>query len=309
MPSITLAESAKLSNDTLIAGVIENIVTVNQSFQVMPFEGIVGNSLAYNRELALGDVEVIAVGDSITANNAATSTRVTSELTTIIGEAYINNLIQSTRSNYTDQAENQIRSKAKSVGREYQDMFINGDSGTTATDFDGLLTLATVGNTVSATATDGDALTLAKLDTAMSLVTAKDGEIDFIMMNDRELNTYFGILRAHGGVGIGEVVTLPNGAQVPTYRGTPIFRNNYIPVTQTQGGSSAASSVIMGCWDDGSMDNGIVGLTAENDFGIAVNELGRIPGKDESGWQITMYAGLACFNNNALVVVDGIVVA
>ena len=83
MPSVTLAEAAKLTNDMLIAGVIESIVEVNPIYEVMPFMGIEGNALAYNREVTLGDVQFAGVDDTITAKNPATFDRVTSELTTL----------------------------------------------------------------------------------------------------------------------------------------------------------------------------------------------------------------------------------
>src|SRR4051812_23612053 len=98
MATVTLVESAKLAQNELVAGVIESIITVNRFFEVLPFDGIEGNALAYNRENALGDVQNIAVAATITAKNPATFTQVTSGLTTIIGDAEVNGLIQVTRS-------------------------------------------------------------------------------------------------------------------------------------------------------------------------------------------------------------------
>jgi hypothetical protein len=111
MASVTLAESAKLSQDQLIAGVIENIVTVNPLYEVMPFMPIEGNALAYNRENALGDVQFAGVGTTITAKAAATFTNVTSSLTTLIGDAEVNGLIEATRSNFVDQTAVQVHRK------------------------------------------------------------------------------------------------------------------------------------------------------------------------------------------------------
>jgi len=128
MATVTLAESAKLSQDMLIAGLIETIIEVNPIFDVMPFTEIEGNALAYNRELVLGDAQFAGVGGTITAKSPATFTRVVSELTTIIGDAEVNGLIQATRSgDGNDQKAVQIASKAKSCGRKYQDQMINGD--------------------------------------------------------------------------------------------------------------------------------------------------------------------------------------
>ena len=69
MASVTLAESAKLTQNDLAVGVIETVITVNQMFETLPFDGIQGNAIAYNRENALGDIQVAGVGDTITAKN------------------------------------------------------------------------------------------------------------------------------------------------------------------------------------------------------------------------------------------------
>jgi len=51
--SITLSESAKLSNDVLLQGVIESVIKESPVLQLIPFIEIVGNGLTYNRETAL----------------------------------------------------------------------------------------------------------------------------------------------------------------------------------------------------------------------------------------------------------------
>lgn len=306
--SVTLTESAKLSQNELISGVIENVITVNQAYQVIPFMGIEGNALQYNRENALGDVMVAGVGTQITANNPATFTSVTSSLTTIIGKAAVNGLIQATRSNYTDQSGVQVASKAKSVGRKFQDLFINGDSGT-ANEFDGLLNLASAGQTVSAAGTNGDVFSFEKMDELISTVTAKDGQVDFFMMNDREIRAYMTLLRALGGASINEVYNLPNGEQVIAYRGIPIFRNDYIPINQTIGASTNATTIIAGCWDDGSGTVGVSGLTAANEAGMRVVPVGHSEDYDEEIYMVKWYSGLANFSDKGLAIASGIIPA
>jgi len=49
MASVTLAESAKLAQDELVAGVIENVITVNEMFELLPFDGIDGNVSIHTR--------------------------------------------------------------------------------------------------------------------------------------------------------------------------------------------------------------------------------------------------------------------
>jgi len=144
------------------------------------------------------------------------------------------------------------------------------------------------------------------LDEAIDLVTDKDGEVDYLMMNARTIRSYYALLRALGGAGIGEVITLPSGKQVPSYRGIPIFRNDYIPVTQTQGTSSTCTSILMGTVDDGSMSHGIAGLTASSDAGVSVEEVGTSETKDETITRVKFYNGLANFSEKGLAMLKGI---
>lgn len=303
MPSVTLAESAKLSQNQLVAGIIENIITVNKMYEVLPFDGINGNALAYNRENVLGDVDVYNVGDTIAAKAAATFTQVTSTLTSIIGDAEVNGLIQVTRSEFNDQTAVQIGSKAKSAGRKYQDMLINGTG--TGNQFNGLLNLVDSSQIVNA-GTNGAGLSFAKIDEMMDLVLDKDGQVDYLAMNARTIRSYNELLRGLGGASINEVVTLPSGATVPAYRGVPIFRNDYIPINQTQGTSTTCTTIFAGTLDDGSRTQGIAGLTASEASGIQVVDVGESETKDEHIWRIKWYSGLALFSLKGLAAVKGI---
>ena len=305
MTSITLAQSANLSQDLLMKGVIENTITVDRFFDILPFMPIHGNALAYNRENVIGDSQGLDVGGTITATAAATVTPVSTSLKTLIGQADVNQLIQATRSNINDQMAYQIASKAKSVGRLFQSNLINGVSSTTQ--FDGLLTLVDAGKTIASTGADGDVLSLAKLDEVIDQVTDKDGQVDYLMMHSRELRTYWNLLRALGGASIGESVTLPSGVQVPSYRGIPIFKNDWLPVNQTRGASTAATSIIAGTLDDGSGMVGISGITAENAAGMMVEDVGIHQSKDERIMRVKWYTAVALFNLNGLAVSTGIV--
>lgn len=316
MASVTLAESAKLSQDMLIAGIIENVITVNRMFDVLPFDAIEGNALAYNRENALGNVVVTEVGDLIGSQGenpidastdgkaAATWTQVTSTLTTIIGDAEVNGLIQATRSNINDQRASQVASKAKHLGRVYQHMVINGTGSTGQ--FNGLINLTASGQKVT-TGASGGALSFVWLDELLDLVVDKDGDVDYITMHARTIRSYNALLRALGGASINETVTLPGGSQVPGYRGIPILRNDYIPINVTKGGSSNTTYVFAGTLDDGSRSHGIGGLTAMNgQAGIQVVDVGESETKDESITRVKWYAGLANFSEKGLASMDGI---
>lgn len=303
MASVTLAESAKLTQDMLLSGVIETVVTVNPIYEVFPFMEIDGNSLSYNRENAIGDTQFLGVGGTITAKNPATFTKESAALTTLIGDAEVNLLIEATRSDYTNQKAVQVASKAKSIGRQYQQGLITGDGSSDS--FEGLLTLIPVSQVVD-TGVDGSNLSFEILDNLLDLVKDKDGEVDYIMMNARTIRSYLSLLRALGGASIGDVLTLPSGRKVPTYREVPIFRNDYIPINQVKGGNTGCSTIIAGTFDDGSGKIGLSGITARGAAGIRVDDVGTHQSKDESITRVKMYCGLALFSELGVASADGI---
>lgn len=305
MASVTLAESAKLALNELVAGVIENVITVNRMYEILPFDGISGNALAYNRENVLGDVQVLGVDGTITAKAAATFTNVTSTLTTILGDAEVNGLIQATRSSDgNDQTAVQIASKAKSAGRKYQDMLINGTG--SSDEFSGLLLLCAAAQK-GTTGANGSNLSFDILDELLDLVVDKDGQVDYLTMHARTIRSYNALLRGLGGASISDVITLPSGAQVPAYRGVPIFRNDYIPTNQTKGSSGAVCTTIFaGTVDDGSRTHGIAGLTAEQNAGLHVVDIGESETKDNHIWRVKWYSGLALFSEKGLALTSGV---
>ncbi|MBI4297011.1 MAG: phage major capsid protein, partial [Chloroflexi bacterium] len=78
--ALTLAEAAKLSNDTLLLGVIETIIYESPVLQALPFIEVLGNGLTYNRENAAPTAAFYNVGDTW-AESTPTFTQVTTSLT------------------------------------------------------------------------------------------------------------------------------------------------------------------------------------------------------------------------------------
>lgn len=295
MASITLAEASKLGLDDLVSGVIENIVTVNDMYSFLPFQDINGNAKAYNRENALGDAQALAIGGTITAKAAASYTQVTTPLTTIIGDAEVNGLLQAQRvgaNGGNDLVAAQIASKAKSVGREYQRQMVVGDTGN-AGEFDGLVQLVPAGQQITAT----DVLSYTDLDALLHAVKSKGGQVDFLMMPSRTIRAKRALDRALGGT-TGDQVTV-NGITMEAYAGVPIFRNDYIPTdVDNSGGTGTATDtyVFAGNFDDGSETVGIAGLTSAQNMGIHVEPVGAMESKDEHIWRIKFYSSFAMYS-------------
>ena len=82
--------------------------------------------------------------------------------------------------------------------------------------------------------------------------------------------------------------------------------NDYIPINQTQGSSTSATTIFAGCWDDGSRKVGITGLTPMVNSGIFVSDVGEAEAKNELITRVRFYCGLAVFSDLALAAASGI---
>jgi hypothetical protein len=310
MPSLTLVEAAKIQQNPLIQGVIESIVTVNQMYNFLPFDQIVGNALLYTREDAIGGVAPIGIGGGSNvvpaqAKTPATFTPVTTPLKALIGDALVDHFIETTMGTQNDQRSVQIASKAKGLGREYQRQLIVGNSSTDPLEFDGIAVLTPAAQTISCASAD---LSFDYLDQLMSLVKAKDGAVDFIMGPDIFLRKYRALLRALGGAGIGEVKAMPDGTMVDTYRGVPMFRNDWIPVA-LPGGAVRTTDVYAGTFDDGSRKVGIAGLTSVVQSGIFASFVGEAEQTNDTITRLRFYASMAVFSQLGIAKLDTVKVA
>lgn len=299
MASVTLAQAKLLGLDDLAAGVSETIVTVNPVFDVLPFNSTVGNAYVFNRELALGDVQVLGIDGTITAKTQATVAQKTQALTTIIGDAEINGLIEAQGVGSTvgnDPIAYAVASKAKAVGRKYQDLMING-AASTANEFDGMIALinsADFTDQLKATA----ALSFEYMDELLGLVKSKGTTVDFIMGNLAVENKLKSLARALNGGSL-EWATSP-ASRVFLYAGVPFYRNDYIGSADADGVTAGTQNyVFAGNFDDGSRKVGISGVMPTAG-GIQVEDIGKSETKDNRIVRIKMYSTFAAHSTLGL---------
>src|SRR3970040_872588 len=114
--ALPLAEAAKLSNDLLLAGVIESIIKESPVLQRLPFIEITGNGLTYNRENASPTAAFYDVGDTWT-EDTPTFTQVTATLKVLGGDADVDDFLKTTRSNIQDLEAAVVQLKANAVQR------------------------------------------------------------------------------------------------------------------------------------------------------------------------------------------------
>ena len=94
---------------------------------------------------------------------------------------------------------------------------------------------------------------------------------------------------------------------VQSYRGVPIFRNDFIQSVDLAGlvggdaGVLASATIYAGTMDDGSFSHGICGLTALKSAGMQVQKLGAREEADADITRVKWYCGLAHFSELGLV--------
>ncbi len=90
-----------LTNDLLLRGVIETIVSESAVLQHLPFVDVTGSALTYNRENAAPSVGWYEVGDNW-SESTPTFTQITATLKILGGDADVDNFLQQTYADPND---------------------------------------------------------------------------------------------------------------------------------------------------------------------------------------------------------------
>jgi hypothetical protein len=298
--SITLAESAKLSNDVLLQGVIETIIKDSPILQVMPFVEIVGNGLTYNRETALAAATWYAPLGDWTSTTAPTFDQLTATLAVLGRNADVDSFIKQTRSNIQDIEAAVLELAAKSLRMEFERAFLYGCVanylGMTgdANSINGLIKLIATGTASSqviAMAATGATLSLAKLDELIDAV--KGGKPDLLLMSKRSRRKINALARAAGcnlevGTGkLGEFAQFYNGIQIGT--------SDYVLDAHVLTASVETAVTGGTCSTIYALQFGEGAVCGATNGGIQVEPLGALEGKDANRNRIKWYVSLVDF--------------
>lgn len=300
--AMTLTESAKLSQDKLIRGIIEELIYEIPLFRKLPFKTVTGNAYAYNREDTsnMGSVNFHQVGDLWTESTAK-FTQHTANLYALGADADVDNLIQKTRSNINDQMAAQVKIKTKLMGHEFEEQAIYGVAAS-SNGFDGLHTIiASSGSTqkltTAASATPA-ALSMSLVDEAID--NCKAGRPDAIITTKRVRRNITKYLRTVGSYTTDrdEYGNLwEYWADVPIIvcekmTDTELCDSNGQYLAKTGGTSSSLFVVKFG------EGNGLIGL---QNGSIETETWAKLEQKDASRTRIKWYVGMALMSTLALV--------
>src|SRR5215210_4691943 len=118
--AMTKVEAAKLTQDMMLRGVIETIITESMILELLPFMEVTGTAVTYNREATLPAATFYDVGDAWT-EATPTFTQKTATLKILGGDADVDNFIQATYADPNDVEAEVIANRAKSVAYKFND--------------------------------------------------------------------------------------------------------------------------------------------------------------------------------------------
>lgn len=292
------AEADKLSNNQLIAGVIDEIIEKDDLFSVLPFVRVNSKAYVYNRESEVAENNITlgaGLPSFIDPNEAVNEgavpfVEVVAKLRILAGDVDVDKFLQETEGDSNDQLGLQIAKKAKAVGRLYHKTLAQGDAIGNPKEFDGIKNLTAAGQTMLATATPnvGAALTLSMLDQLLDMVP---NGADVLVMRRGTARAYRSLIRAAGGNNGADLMVEAFGRPMLTHNGVPIIINDFLPGNEANGSSgSILCSVYAARMNEA---DGLHGLYGGAEAGLRVEHVGTVQNKDADRMRVKWYCGLA----------------
>jgi len=301
-----LADAAKLSQNLLVRGVIETMITESALLKYLPFLTVSGSGVTYNQEQVPASAEWHAVNGGWTSSEL-TVVQQTAALKILGGDADVDAFLQQTYSNRNDIQALVVQNKAKALAYAFTAAFFNGDTATDPNQFDGLTVLAgppvvSVGGLDAthrawATAPNGGLLTLDQIDATIDAV--RPGKPDVLFMSKRTRRR-LSALRRNSGTLL-EVSVDGFGSRAVMYDGIPVETDENLSDSETQGSSAGICSSIYAV----KFGYG-VGVCGLQNGGIQAIPVGPLESKDALRTRLKWYCGLAVFRPIAFVRLAGI---
>lgn len=300
--SLTLLEAAKLSQNPVQSAIIEMYAMATDVMGALPFQGISGNALKYNREEALPGIGFRGVNEAYDESTGILNP-VTETLAIAGGDLDVDTFIVKTMG--MDQRSIQESMKIKALALAWVSAFINGDSETNPRYFDGLKVRLTGDQLFYAGATAaGDALSLAKLD---ELIDRVENPTHLIMNKTMKRR----LAAAARSSSIGGYITFTLdafGRRVQQYNDLPILVADYdnagtqiLPFEEYGSTGSTGSSCSIYCVSFG--DGMLTGI--QNGI-MDVRDLGELETKPAYRTRVEWFAGLAAFHGKCAARLGGI---
>ena len=297
MAGISLAQSARMTNDVLQAGVIEVLATESKLLQLLPFMNVQGSGYTYNIEKNLGNAQFRKVNGGY--NYGAIETIPVTERIVILGdEAIVDTYQIAVESDINNLMAIEVALRTKAIAHKFEKCFIDGGkaagsgvpSESVANEFVGILTRyteATPANIPAAALplytaqviTKSDDL-IGDIDTLLDMVA---GGADALIMNKKTRRQLTAKGRAFCDYRQGEF-------------GTQFLQYGGVDVVDIDGDLLADDIIIAAKFG---AKEAVCGL---QNGGVRVTALGEMESQPQLKTRIEWFVGLAVFNPKAVAV-------
>lgn len=298
MAGISLAQSARMTNDVLQAGVIEVLATESKLLQLLPFMNVQGSGYTYNIEKNLGNAQFRKVNGGY--NYGAIETIPVTERIVILGdEAIVDTYQIAVESDVNNLMAIEVALRTKAIAHKFEKCFIDGGKATTtagvpsetvANEFVGILpryTEATPANIPSEALPLYTAQVITKtddligdLDTLLDMVA---GGADALIMNKKTRRQLTAKGRAFCEYRQGEF-------------GTQFLQYGGVDVVDLDGELLADDIIIAAKFG---AKEAVCGL---QNGGVRVTALGEMESQPQLKTRIEWFVGLAVFNPKAVAI-------
>lgn len=297
MAGISLAQSARMTNDVLQAGVIEVLATESKLLQLLPFMNVQGSGYTYNIEKNLGNAQFRQVNGGYTYG-AIETIPVTERIVILGDEAIVDTYQIAVESDINNLMAIEVALRTKAIAHKFEKCFIDGGkaagsgvpSDSKANEFVGILTRYTEASPANIPAeakslytaqviTKTDDL-IGDLDTLLDMVA---GGADCLIMNKKTRRQVTAKGRAFCDYRQGEF-----GTQFVQYGG--------IDIADVDGDLLADDVVIAVKFG---AKEAVCGL---QNGGVRVTALGEMESQPQLKTRIEWFVGLAVFNPKAVAI-------
>jgi len=301
--ALNTVEAGKLGREeTLKAGIVE-IFREGKLFAAMPQLSVQGTGIHYNQEQTLPGIGFRGVNEAYAESTGIINPQ--SEALKIFGgDVDIDLALEAMQG--PDIRTAQVAMKVKAARLKLEKTLIKGDSTANVNEFDGLQARIPSGSSQLITnAANGGGLSLAALDELIDAIDETVGS-PVLVMNRALRRRLSAAARVASAVGNLQFTQDALGRQQYSYNGIPIIDIDHdetgtdiLPFSETQGSSSAASSIYC-------VAAGVNGATLITNGGIAVRDLGEIPTKPVRRIRVEAYLGMAVFHPRAIARLAGV---
>lgn len=292
------AEAEKLSNNKLVAGIVEEIIDRDAMFAMLPFQALNSKALVYNRENTAPEGDFYDPNEAL-SEEAATFTEHTAKLRILINQVDVDKFLAETMADTNDQVAIQLQQSAKGMSRKFRRQLAQGDSATNAKAFDGLPKLVANDMTINAGA-NGGAVTLEMLDELRDMV--KYG-IDAYVMRPGTWRAIRTALRAMGGTTPVSIEMENFGYPVPAFDGIPVVINEFLAADEVQGSANNTCSIYGVRMNE---VDGLHGIYGGSEAGIRLEPIGTVENKDSWRFRLKWYCGTVLKSSKSLARLKGV---